>query len=94
MLPNWIGIVAVMGLLITAAYYLWTIQRMFLGKYWVMEYSWEPKMKDLEIREWLIFTPLILGIVVLGMYPKIILDTMNHSIELFIAYVGDLKIKL
>ena len=93
MLPNWIGIVAVMGLLITAAYYLWTIQRMFLGKYWVREHSWEPKMKDLEIREWLIFTPLILGIVVLGMYPKIILDTMNHSIELFIAHVGDLKIK-
>ena len=93
MLPNWIGIVAVMGLLITAAYYLWTIQRMFLGKYWVREHSWEPKMKDLNIREWMIFTPLILGVVVLGMYPKIILDTMNHSLELFIAHVGNLKIK-
>jgi NADH:ubiquinone oxidoreductase subunit 4 (subunit M) len=41
----------------------------------------------------MIFTPLILGVVVLGMYPKIILDTMNHSLELFIAHVGNLKIK-
>ena len=93
MLPSWIGIGAVMGMLITAAYYLWTIQRMFLGKYWVRQQTWQSKMKDLEMREWLIFTPLILGIFVLGIYPKVILDTMNHSIELFIAHVGNLKIK-
>ena len=90
-LPIWIGIGAIIGLLITAAYYLWAIERMFLGKYWVRESSWQPKMKDLDTREWLIFAPLILGIIILGIYPKVILDTMNHSIELLIAHVGNLR---
>ena len=93
-LPSWIGIGAVIGLLITAAYYLWAIQRMFLGKYWVRKNSWQSKMKDLNTREWLILAPLILGIIVLGIYPKAVLNTMNHSIELFIAHIGNLKIKL
>ena len=93
-LPSWIGIGAVIGLLITAAYYLWTIQRMFLGKYWVRKSSWQSKMQDLDVREWLIFAPLILGIIVLGIYPKAVLDTMNHSIELFVAHVTNFKIKL
>ena len=93
-LRSWIGIGAVIGLLITAAYYLWAIQRMFLGEYWVRKSSWQSKMKDLDIREWLIFAPLILGIIVLGIYPKVVLDTMNHSIELFISHIANFKIKL
>ena len=93
-LPSWIGIGAVIGLLITAAYYLWAIQRMFLGKYWVRKSSWQSKMKDLDTREWLIFAPLILGIIALGIYPKAVLNTMNHSIELFISHVANFKIKL
>jgi NADH-quinone oxidoreductase subunit M len=67
---------------------------MFLGKYWVRKSSWQSKMQDLDIREWLIFAPLILGIIVLGIYPKAVLDTMNHSIELFVAHVTNFKIKL
>ena len=40
LLPSWIGMVAVSGIIISAAYYLWTLERMFFGKYWTREEGW------------------------------------------------------
>ncbi len=87
-LPLWIGGAVIVGILIASAYYLWVIQRMFFGKYWVREERWLVAMKDLDLREWLLFTPLIVGIVVLGLYPKVVLDAMGHTMQLFITHVA------
>ena len=64
------------GVIITAAYYLWTIQRMFLGpvndKY--------KDLKDVNWRERITLYPLAAIMIVLGFYPMPILDLMNKSL--------------
>jgi NADH-quinone oxidoreductase subunit M len=68
--------IAATGVIITAAYYLWTMQRVFLGpvnpRY--IGYS------DLNLRERFTLYPLALIIVVLGVYPMLILDIINPTI--------------
>jgi NADH-quinone oxidoreductase subunit M len=58
-------IISAMAVIITAAYYLWTLQRMFLGKL-------NPKyaeLNDLTWRERVMLYPLGAAIVLLGLYP-------------------------
>lgn len=81
------SIAAVTGIILSAVYYLWTTQRMFFGKFWVREEAWDHKMKDLGKREWIMFLPLIILILWLGIYPRIILDTMNETIQLMIQHL-------
>ncbi|MDH5610584.1 MAG: NADH-quinone oxidoreductase subunit M [Cyclobacteriaceae bacterium] len=87
LLPVWVGFVAISGIVISAVYYLWTIQRMFFGKYFVREEKWEPFMKDLSAREWVMLVPLMVLIVMLGIFPRLLLDPMNETINLFMAHL-------
>lgn len=81
----WASLMATLGIAISAAYFLWTIQRMFFGPYFVRDAAWGEKMKDLSIREKLMLIPLALMVVVLGIYPKLLLDISDHTIHLFIS---------
>lgn len=67
---------AVLGILITAVYLLWMYRQIFFGdlneKY--------AKLVDLDRREWISLTPLMFLIVLIGLYPKVILDVMNVTI--------------
>ncbi len=70
-------IIAAAGMVITAAYWLWTIQRMFLG-------SLNEKYKtlpDLSGRELFTLVPLAIIVIVLGVYPMPVLDLMHRSLE-------------
>ncbi|MDI6736289.1 MAG: NADH-quinone oxidoreductase subunit M [bacterium] len=68
--------VAVVGVLITAIYLLWMYRQVFFGdlneKY--------AKLKDLDMREWISLAPLMFLIILVGLYPKIVLDLMNVTI--------------
>ncbi|MGC9044419.1 MAG: complex I subunit 4 family protein [Myxococcota bacterium] len=69
-------VIAATSVVITAAYYLWTMQRVFLGPI-------NPRYlgyKDLNLRERFTLYPLALIIVVLGVYPMLILDIINPTI--------------
>ena len=83
-IPSWVGIVAIAGIVISAAYYLWALQRMFFGKFWTREKEWESKMADLTAREWSMLIPLAILVVLLGLYPNFILNPVNNSIEFFV----------
>ncbi|MEX2604395.1 MAG: NADH-quinone oxidoreductase subunit M [Gracilimonas sp.] len=80
---KWIAIVSVTGIIITAGYILWTIQRIFLGK--------TPEklkdLKDLTAREILMFVPLILLIILLGIYPSPAIELMNTSLSHLVEFV-------
>ncbi len=70
-------IIAISGVVITAAYYLWTIQRMFLGPL-------NEKYKDIQDVNWrerLSLYPLGAIIIVLGVYPAPILNLMNPQLH-------------
>ena len=86
-LPLWLPVLAVFGILISAVYYLWTLQRMFFGKYWVRDQSWESKMQDLSLREYLLLVPLALLIVTFGVWPRLLLDISSGTIREFITHI-------
>ncbi len=69
-------VIAATSVVITAAYYLWTMQRVFLGPK-NPRYEGYP---DLNLRERFTLYPLALIIVILGVYPMIILDIINPTI--------------
>jgi len=76
-------IVSASSVIITAAYYLWAIHRMFLGK--VNEaYRGYP---DLAWRERFTLYPLAAWAIFLGFYPQFILDSINGTLHALIRAV-------
>jgi NADH-quinone oxidoreductase subunit M len=76
-------IVAASSVIITAAYYLWTIQRIFLGKL-------NPKyatMPDLSWRERFTLYPLGALVVLFGFYPHPILGLVGSSLTALVDSV-------
>ncbi|PRY12685.1 NADH dehydrogenase subunit M [Pontibacter ummariensis] len=78
MLPRWLTIVAILGLLLAAAYYLWALQRMFFGKYWIFpELREQAVIKDLTVREYLMLVPLAVLALLFGIFPHLLLDKVG-----------------
>ena len=78
---RWYVVVAVPSVVITAGYYLWTMQRMFLGK---MNEKWSA-LWDVNWRERFTLYPLAVVTVVLGVYPVPIFDMVNSSLGQLVA---------
>lgn len=87
LIPHWLVVVAILGLLLGATYYLWTLQRMFFGHYFVREKAWEPRMTDLNRQEYLLMIPLVVAIILFGIMPHLFLDVVNQSVSEFTRQV-------
>ncbi|WP_162427199.1 complex I subunit 4 family protein [Pontibacter pudoricolor] len=88
LLPRWLTIVAVFGLLLAAAYYLWALQRMFFGKYWIFpELREKATMSDLNRREYLMLVPLAILAFVFGIFPHLLLDKIGMTAQGFTELV-------
>jgi NADH-quinone oxidoreductase subunit M len=74
--------ISVCGIVLTAAYMLWTLQRVFLGK---PNDKWM-NLPDISARELVALVPLAVVVIVLGIYPSLMLDmmtsTMNHLVDI------------
>ena len=88
-LSIWIGVLATLGIAVSAGYFLWTIQRMFFGNYYVRKESWDSNMIDLTAREKLMLIPLAILVLLLGIYPRLILDYSNETINFFVQHVSN-----
>lgn len=66
----------VFGVLITAIYLLWMYRQIFFGNL-NEKYA---KFIDLDKREWISLLPLMVLIILVGLYPKVVLDLMNTTI--------------
>lgn len=86
-IPAWMPIVATLGLVLGAGYYLWTFQRMFLGQFWVKKKEWVPAMKDLTTREYLMLVPLVILIIVFGIFPSLLLNLIENGMGSFIEHI-------
>ena len=71
-------ILAATSVVITAAYMLWTVQRVFLGKI-INEHHKE--FEDLTPREAFTLYPLAVCVVVFGFYPMPILNLISSSVN-------------
>jgi NADH-quinone oxidoreductase subunit M len=76
-LPLWAVYIALPGIVLTAAYILWTIQRVFMGEMKDPHYKEFP---DVSFREWFAIVPLGILCIVFGVWPRLILDFMDGSL--------------
>lgn len=76
---NVIPSLAVIGIVLSAAYLLWALQRMFFGKLWVNRDLME-KMTDLTAREIFMLFALAALVLLFGVYPQLIFDLTNQSL--------------
>ncbi|MCD6119042.1 NADH-quinone oxidoreductase subunit M [bacterium] len=70
---RWMAVIAAIGMILTAGYLLWMIERVFLGK---AKERWN-HLKDLSTREWWSLAPLGVFMVIFGVYPKPLMDLFS-----------------
>ena len=80
LVPRWLAIVASIGLVLSAGYYLWTLRRMFFGEFKVRKEEWKQQLLDLDKTENLVFISLIALIILFGIFPNIILDSTSAKV--------------
>ncbi|CAN5232681.1 NADH-quinone oxidoreductase subunit M [soil metagenome] len=85
LLPRWMAILATSGLILSAAYYLWTLQRMFFGKLYIRKADWKKQLTDLTAREYLMFIPLLIASIAFGIFPHLLLNIIGGSVNRFVV---------
>ncbi|GAC1538511.1 MAG: hypothetical protein NVS3B10_03020 [Polyangiales bacterium] len=87
-------ILAATGVIFTAGYHLWALQRIFLGKFnesWRSNHYLEPyggKFPEISAREIATLVPMAVLTLYLGFYPKPLLDTFQGAITDLTARVN------
>jgi NADH-quinone oxidoreductase subunit M len=67
------------GTILTAGYFLWTLQRVNMG---TLPELWKEKtLLDVSTIEWAAWTPLLIGILFLGVFPRIVFGTTNDAVS-------------
>jgi NADH-quinone oxidoreductase subunit M len=79
LIPRWLAALAAFGLVLGAAYFLWTLQRMFFGNFWVRQT--EEPLSDLSFREKIMLYPLALMALIFGIFPNLIFDVTHQSLS-------------
>lgn len=79
----WVAILSTTGIVLGAAYMLGGFQRIFFGQ---LPDKWNT-LTDIDKRETIMFVPLIIIIILLGVYPSIIIDPINSSLNHFVDFV-------
>jgi NADH-quinone oxidoreductase subunit M len=72
-----VAVLATVGMILAALYILITYQRMFTGPKQEFAAAW----RDLDRREMWVVAPVVAVILVLGFYPKPVLDVLNPAVE-------------
>jgi len=89
LLPRWMAVLASVGILLSAAYFLWTLQRMFFGQTQLKGGDeWLSKLKDVNLREKIALVSLATLALVLGIFPSLIFDKLNASVLAFVQLIS------
>jgi NADH-quinone oxidoreductase subunit M len=74
------------GTILTAGYFLWMLQRVNLG---VMPQRWkEHPFRDTLAVEWVSWLPLLIGILLLGIFPSIIFNVTDNGVRALMSFLG------
>jgi NADH-quinone oxidoreductase subunit M len=76
-----LSVIACFGTVLTAAYMLWAVQRVFLGP----EKSEYQNFKEIDSREMLVLTPLTVMAIVLGVLPAVVFVFTNTTVTAMVA---------
>ncbi len=81
LLPSWMAVCGSVGILLSAAYFLWTLQRMFFGETRLSGgESWKTALTDINFREKSALIPLSLFALILGLLPSLVFSKINDSV--------------
>lgn len=87
LIPHWMAVCGSVGILLSACYFLWTLQRMFFGKELLKGGQvWRDTLSTLHIREKLALMPLALLALILGIMPSLVLSKINDSVLAFVEF--------
>lgn len=88
-LPGWLTAIATMGILLAAAYFLWTLQRMFFGPTWIRPFESQTGvtsvLTDLTAREKMMLIPLGAMALGLGLFPNLIFNLTSATVAQWLA---------
>jgi NADH-quinone oxidoreductase subunit M len=84
-----IVIVAALGVVVTAAYHLWALQRVQLGP-WNPAWADRSIFNDLTLREALTLLPLAAIVLLLGFWPMPVLDLVDNGVHDLLRHVTGL----
>ena len=79
---SWVAILATTGVVLSAAYALWLYRRVMFGS---LEIDRLRTITDLNGREKVILYPLVVLVIVFGIYPSFVFDVTQSSVEALIA---------
>lgn len=80
-IPRWMAIAGSIGILLSAVYFLWTLQRMFFGQTRLKGgEEWAVALKDVSVRERLILFPTLALALLLGVIPSFVFNVLNASV--------------
>ncbi|WP_373636524.1 NADH-quinone oxidoreductase subunit M [Yoonia sp. BS5-3] len=85
---TWVAVIATSGVILSAAYALWLYRRVVMGD--LIKESLKT-IKDMTKRERMIFVPLVVMTLLLGVYPALVLDIIGPSVN---ALVGNYETAL
>ena len=74
---NWVATIATLGTILSAAYMLWLYRKVIFGRLEKPNLQW---IRDLGWREIVILAPLVILTIVIGVYPKPVLDFSAASV--------------
>ncbi|MBE8713668.1 complex I subunit 4 family protein [Sphingobacterium hungaricum] len=88
-ISRWMALAGSIGILLSAVYFLWTLQRMFFGQTRLKGgEEWAVALTDLSKREQLILFPTIALSLLLGIMPSLVFDQMNAAVVNLVALVS------
>jgi len=83
-LPVWIPALSTLGIVLAAAYFLWTYQRMFFGSFWYKNENYSNTLTDLTARETWLLVPLAMLTLLLGILPGLLFDITGPTVQAWI----------
>ncbi|TAF63559.1 MAG: NADH-quinone oxidoreductase subunit M [Cytophagales bacterium] len=80
---------AVIGIVLGAVYFLWTLQKMFFGKFWTKESTTNaPLLEDINTREWVLLLFLSVLTLALGIFPTWFFSSSAQGVIQFLEILG------
>jgi len=83
-----VAVIATVGIVLAAAYVLWMVQRSTHGTLNPALSTVDGMKRDLNLRETVVVAPLIALLLVLGFYPKPVIDVVNPAVRDTLQQVG------
>ncbi len=85
---TWLSLLCATGVILGACYMLYLYRRVIFGK---LTKSHLADIADLSPREMAVFAPLVVLVIVMGVYPPPFLDVMHTSVANLIDQVAQAK---